>query len=158
MPLLAAFLAIVGCAPPPYTADVASTEPSITITWPPPETSAAGCAIVTVDVKNFNLMDPGQMNGEVHDGEGHYHIITPAGYDACYAPYCISDFTAMASDQSGELRALIVDNNHQAVLDAGGEPYEASILFNFEASPTCTWSASGETYDTGDTGAHDSGS
>ena len=81
----------------------------------------------------------------------------PAGYDPCSAPYCISDFTGLAADQSGELRALLVDSNHQAAADSNGAPIEASILFNFVASPTCAWTAASEPYDTGDSGGDDSG-
>lgn len=144
---------LVGCAPPPYEAP--ATDPSITITWPPAESTAAGCAIVTVEIANFDVIDPALANGELVEGQGHYHVITPSGYDACYAPYCVADFTTMATDQQGELRALLVQNDHQAVLSPTGDPYQASILFNFEASAECGWSS--EHYDTGDTGGHDSG-
>ncbi len=152
MLLLAAYALLFGCAPPPYDADVASTEPSISITWPLPETSAEGCVIVTVDIQNFTVVNPGDANGELQDGEGHYHVVTPGGYDACSAPYCVSDFTTLTADQSGELRVLLVDNNHQTVQDAGGQPYESSILFNFVANPIC-----GLTDDAGATGGDDSG-
>jgi hypothetical protein len=146
-------LALVGCAPPPYDTAQAGTEPSITITWPPPESSATGCVIVTVDVENFALNDPALAAGELVEGHGHYHMITPSGYDPCFAPYCLADFTGMKNDQQGELRALLVDNTHQAVLDPDGDPYEASILFNFVADPVCAGGEATPT-DAGDTGGH----
>jgi hypothetical protein len=154
MVMFSVALLLGGCAPPPYTPDVVDTRPRITITWPLPESTAAGCVIATVDVENFTLVAPG---GSMDPGVGHYHLLTPAGYDTCYAPYCIADFTSMQTDQQGELRALLVDSQHQAVLDENGDPYESSILFNYEASPDCAMSGGAAHYDTGDTGGHDTG-
>jgi|GEM_PF-3025480 len=148
-----ALLLLWGCAPPPY--DAPSTDPAITITWPPAESTAAGCTIVTVDIENFDVIDPAMANGELVEGQGHYHVLTPVGYAACFAPYCVADFTTLAADQQGELRVFLVQNDHQAVLGPNGDPYEASILFNYEASPECGFGSN--SYAQGDGGADDTG-
>lgn len=141
---------LLGCAPPPLPAEdtaVVDTTPSIAITWPLPESEVSGCQIVTVQVENFNLVEfPGD---EVITGEGHYHILHPAGYSACYAPYCEIDLSEVTETTEPYLTAVLAYTDHSDVLDEDGQRIEHQIPITFVPG-TCATGG-------GDTGGMDSG-
>lgn len=125
-----ACVGVLACAPPPLPAvDTGTSEPSIRITWPPPETPIQGCEIVTVDVENYTLVEfPGT---EVREGEGHYHIYHPGGYSACHKPYCLVDFSDVPSTTEPFLTAVLADTAHNELVDADGDRVEHTIPFEF---------------------------
>ena len=144
MLLLTGLLTSVACAPPPY--DTSAPSPGISITWPPAETEAMGCTVVTADVLNFEVIDPAETDGKPHEGQGHYHVVrkvTPPGYTMCTAPFCIADFSDITTDQQSELQAVLVGNDHQPLEDADGQPIQSTILFSFKAGE-CALSGGGD--------------
>lgn len=121
-------LALFACEPPPLP--VADTTPSIRITWPPSESELTGCETVAVEVENWALVEfPREIGKE--EGIGHYHIYHPAGYNACYKPYCFVDFSSVASTTEPYLTAVLAYTDHSEVLDADGDRYEHQIPINF---------------------------
>jgi hypothetical protein len=127
---LCASLAITGgCAPPPY-----STEPSIVVTWPPPETTVVGCALVTVEVTNLALTDYDNTTEDV-PGQGHYHVFTPAGYVSAYVPYTLARFEDISGPVTDYLTVQLINNLHEPLLDADGNLYEYKVPLNFEPGP-----------------------
>lgn len=141
MMLMSVILSLLaGCAPPPI-----DTNPAIEITWPPPEASEMGCSIVTVDIRNFEVVDVATTSGLVA-GQGHWHVFTPDKYTTCFAPYCIADFSAeVTTDVAGELTVGLVDNEHHDILDDEGRPITSSVLFNYVAGD-CALTTVPETY------------
>ena len=145
---------LAGCAPPPYTAPdtgtAASTEPGIRVTWPLPEATVVGCTVATVEVTNLTLTDS-STNTEPVEGQGHYHIFTPAGYTAAWTPYALVSFGDMfetlEDDPVGDvLTVQLVNNIHELMLDADGDAYEFEVPLvftpgectEFGATPTDT--------------------
>ena len=120
----------VGCAPPP-----GSTEPSVVVTWPMPETTVVGCTIVTVDVNNLLLTDFHDSTADVL-GEGHYHVIAPDGdYTSAYAPYVLMRFEDIGGPVSAYLTVRLINNVHLPLLDPDGDFYEYEVPLNFEPGP-----------------------
>lgn len=125
-----ACVGVLACAPPPLpTADTGSSEPSIRITWPPPETPIQGCEIVAVEVENLRLVE--FPTGEIVEGEGHYHIYHPGGYEPCHKPYCFVDFSDVPSTTEPYFTAVLANNVHTEMTDENGDRYEHTIPFEF---------------------------
>lgn len=106
----------------------------MTITSPLPESSAYGCVIVTVDVQNLTLVD---YNDPVHslpvEGEGHYHILHAGGIARGTLPWTLVDYSAdVTTPEAGTLEVILVDNDHQGIVDSAGKPVEHSIIFAYE--------------------------
>jgi hypothetical protein len=122
---------LFACAPPPVPESEAeqSTEPSIRITWPPPETPVTGCEIVTVEVENLTMVEP--PSSDIVAGEGHYHLYHPAGYEPCFKPYCFVDFSSVESTTDPFLVAVLADSAHNELLDANGDRYEHRVPIEF---------------------------
>lgn len=139
----------VGCAPPPYT-----TEPSIVVTWPMPETTVVGCTIVTVEVTNFTLTDFNDRTADV-PGEGHFHLITSnlitsTAYQSAYAPYVFMRFEDIGGPVSDYLRVQLNNNLHVPLLDPDGDFYEYEVPLNFEPGPCEEFEEAGDS--AGDSG------
>lgn len=134
------FSVLVACAPPPYEPVAADDEVSVAITSPAPEEAAYGCVIVTVEVQNFRLVDyEDPDHQEPVEGEGHYHVLHAGGIARGVDPWVLVDFSAdVTSTEAGELKVVLVGNDHQGVLDDRGNPVESSILFTYEPG-TCTF-------------------
>lgn len=124
-PLLIGLALLVGCAPPPF-----STEPSVRVTWPLPESTVVGCTVVTVEVENLALTDFSTEGIANVDGEGHYHVTTPLGYTAVWTPYALISFETIA-EADAVLNVQLVDNTHGALLDENGAYYEVDIPLHF---------------------------
>ena len=124
--LLLTFLA---CAPPPLPAED-PLVPSITITWPPPESDVEGCETVAVTVENFTLVETPSTD-ENAPNEGHYHIYHPKGYTACYKPYCFVDLSGLESTTEPFLTAVLTYTDHTEILDEEGDRTEDQIAINF---------------------------
>lgn len=147
--------ALAACAPPPVPEGaVASTEPSIRITWPPAETPVQGCEIVTVEVENFDFV--AFPTEEDVEGQGHYHVYHPGGYAACYKPWCFVDFSSVASTTEPYLVAVLASNQHDELVDEDGNPVEDRVPIEFVpgacgiGAPDDTDTGGGDT--AGDTG------
>lgn len=145
---------LAGCAPPPYSppADSApSTEPSVTVTWPLPESTVVGCTVVTVEVKNLELVDFTTHTEDV-PGEGHYHVTTPLGYTAVYTPYALISWLGQIPESDDILNVQLVNNVHEPLYDADGDPYEFNVPLHYVPSSECAEFGSTPTdtaYDTG---------
>ncbi len=136
-PVVVIAVLLTGCAPPPYTPpDTGSTEPSITVTWPLPESTAVGCTVVTVEIKNLTLTDFATNTTDV-PGEGHYHVTTPLGYTPVYTPYALISWLDQIPDSNADLTVQLVNNIHEPLLDANGDPYQVTIPLHYVPSATC---------------------
>lgn len=181
----ALFLLTTACAPPPYTppADDTSgvdtsggetgdsgesadttppdTDPHIEFTWPPAASTLVGCVVATVNVTNFEIVDPNTKGHEDPvDGEGHWHLLHPAGpgtYSACYRPYCVGHFEELGEEPVQDfLRARLVDNDHHDIFDDNGLSYETSLEMTFLGG-ACAEALGGEGYGGGNDTAWDTG-
>jgi hypothetical protein len=113
-----------------------------------------GCEIVTVEVDNFDLVAiPTEVAVE---GQGHYHIYHPAGYTACYKPWCLVDFSSVPSTTEPFFVAALADNQHEEVLDGDGNPVEDRVPIEFVAG-ACGFGAPSGTDTGGDDYVGDSG-
>jgi hypothetical protein len=114
-------------------------QPHIEVTWPQSESTAQGCVMVTVQVDNFTLVDPHEHTDLV-DGEGHFHVKLPDGsnppYVLCTKPYCLVDLSHLDPGLI-EVRAMLMDNLHNEIMDDDGDPVEDSFLLTVE-SGSCT--------------------
>lgn len=151
------FAVVSGCAPPPYTpVDTGSTEPSVTVTWPLPETTAVACTVVTVEVRNLTLTDFATHVDDV-PGEGHYHVTTPLGYTAVYTPYALISWLTGINESDDTLTVQLVNNMHEPLVDADGDAYEYKVPLHYVPGESCAEFGSTPTdtaYDTaGDTAA-----
>lgn len=124
---------VVACAPPPLP--VADRNPSIQITWPPPESDVTGCETVAVTVENFNLVEFPSTD-ENADDEGHYHIYSPRGYDPCYKPFCFVDLMGVESTTEPYFTAVLTYTDHTEVL-VDGARIEHEIPINFIPGGEC---------------------
>jgi len=106
------FLLLAACAPPSL-----DTSPSIAITWPPPEQEITSCVTVVAQIENFTLMDATNAP-PVADGQGHFHVEYPGGYQVCYKPYCLVDLSKV-SEGTPTLTTVLVGNDHQPILKNG---------------------------------------
>ncbi len=121
---------VTACSPPPYTPpDTGSDEPSIVVTWPPPETTVTGCTVVTVEVENLTLTDFTTNPTDV-PGQGHYHVTTPLGYTAVWTPYALIAFEEIP-ETLDNLTVQLVSNTHEPLLDANGDVYEYNVPLHF---------------------------
>jgi hypothetical protein len=140
----------LACAPPPLPTP--DTTPSISITWPLPETEIQGCTTVAVAVENFEFVDF-TTNGVNAEGQGHWHVFHPAGYAATWVPFQFVDWSTVKETTDPYLTVQLANNDHSDVLDDSGQPISASIPFTFVPGPCeATGDADTEEYDTGDTG------
>lgn len=148
IPLLLATL--TACSPPPYTSpDTGSLDPGILVTWPLPETEAIGCTVVTVEVKNFTLVDFTTHTTDV-PGEGHYHVVTPLGYTAVWTPYALISFETI-EDTLDNLSVEMVNNLHEPIMDPDGDGYEYRVPLHFMPGECAEFGAAptDTNYDTG---------
>ncbi|MDP2305287.1 MAG: hypothetical protein Q8P18_04590 [Pseudomonadota bacterium] len=126
-------LVLLACAPPPLP--VVDEAPSIHITWPLPEADVTGCETVAVTVENFDLVEFPSTD-ENAEGEGHYHILSPRGYDPCYKPYCFVDLTDVVSTTEPYFTAVLTYTDHTEVLIDGAR-IEHQIPINFIPGGDC---------------------
>lgn len=162
--LLSLPLAMAACAPPPYVPAAAeaaaSTAPSIEIVWPLPESDVVGCAMVVVEVENFDIVDFHDRDAQ-EEGEGHYHVLFPvgssAGYQTCLRPYCLVDL-AQANEGNISLEVQLAYNGHDPLLGEDGEPVADTQPIAFTRGTCAEGGGDGDTGDTGgDTGGNGSG-
>lgn len=126
-------LLLVACAPPPLP--VGDHTPSIQITWPLPESDVTGCETVVVTVQGFNLVEFPSTD-ENADGEGHYHIEHPGGYNPCYKPYCVIDLSEVAATTDPYLTAYLAYTDHTEVM-LDDKRVEHQIPINFIPGGEC---------------------
>lgn len=152
-------LAMAACAPPPYEPPVAadgtaSTAPTVDIVWPPPESEVVGCAMVVVDVENFEIVDFHDREPQAA-GEGHYHVLFPVGsstgYQTCLRPYCLVDL-AQANEGNISLEVQLAYNGHEPLLGEDGQPVADAQPIAFSRGACTEGGDDGDTGDTGDTG------
>ena len=143
-------LSVLACAPPPLPET--DDTPSISITWPLPETEIQGCTTVAVDVENFEFVDF-NVTAAPADGQGHWHVFHPAGYAASWAPFQFVDWSTVKETTEPYITVKLANNDHSDYLDDAGQPITASIPFTFVPGP-CELTGDSDTseYDTGDTG------
>ncbi|MFZ5478497.1 MAG: hypothetical protein ACOZNI_17135 [Myxococcota bacterium] len=143
----------VACAPPPYDPPVAEDKddetdddtPTITFVSPGPEGAVDGCGYVIFTVDGFTLVDPLVMP-EVTPGFGHVHLYYPLatasgdladqpGYELCPAAYCLfdpgDDETVYGDGGLVQLEAVLVQSDHNPVLDVDGVPITATREITF---------------------------
>lgn len=139
---------LTGCEPPPYElpGELDDGQPFIEVTYPAAESAVVSCTFLTVNVRNFTLVDP--MTNPVNvDGQGHYHVEYPkgasTGYALCTRPYCLVELDT-ADLGLIPLSAILMDNTHNRILDDNGEAIGETVPVELSA---------GDCAEGGDTGA-----
>lgn len=119
-PLLAAFALLVACQPPPAVG--ASGEPSIEIVYPPDNIGSIPLQadgklilVVAVDLDGITFVSPSVSQGNVVEGEGHYHFHVNGEYQGPPEQQLHiyeSEVDEFPVDTAMQVRVSLATNNH----------------------------------------------
>lgn len=118
--------------------DATDSEPvdtavAIEIVSPADGETVPTCFPVTVEIRNFTLTDYLQHTDPV-DGQGHWHLDFGDRYFVCEDLDCDLDLSG-SPEGDVTLRAVLVGNDHNGVLDEDGAPIDDTVVVEHVADP-----------------------
>jgi hypothetical protein len=107
-------------------------QPHITIVSPAESADVGGCFNLSVQVRNFTLINPVDESTAV-DGHGHWHAIFGPRYFDCESEDCE---IALTEDAAGDVtvEALLVDSTHAPVLNDDAEEVSDTRILAFDGT------------------------
>ena len=128
-------IAFLACAPPPPI-DTGSTDPSVELVWPEPESTVVNCATFVGEFDNFTLREPAAEGGQT-PGVGHWHVEYAGTYELCSRTYCPVLFNPeYTSAGTLSTKAVLVYDDHSPVYDADENPvsYTLNLVLQMDES------------------------